>query len=168
MPRFAIAVLLALPLCAQVKITQQGNEKITVEIDGKPFTDFFIGPQTLKPYLHPLRTADGKVVTRGFPMIKDVAGETHDHPHHRGLWFAPGDVNGYDFWAAAPEAPLHGAGKCAIVLERVGKITSGKKSGSVTATFAWKVVGGETLLVETRTMTFYSDPQFRQIDFDAT
>ena len=27
-----------LPLCAQVKITQQGNEKISVEIDGKPFT----------------------------------------------------------------------------------------------------------------------------------
>ena len=172
MPRLAVALVLAffydLPLCAQVKITPQGKEKISVEIDGRPFTDFFVGPQALKPYLHPLRAADGKVVTRGYPMIADIPGETHDHPHHRGLWFAHGDVNGYDFWSADAEAPLHGKGKCAIVLESVSKVTSGKRSGSLTATFAWKVVGGETLLIETRTMTFYSDPQLRQIDFDAT
>jgi len=37
---------LRLPLCAQVKITQQGNDKVSVEIDGKPFTDFIVGPQT--------------------------------------------------------------------------------------------------------------------------
>ena len=32
-----------LPLCAQVKITPQGKDKVSVEIDGKPFTDFYIG-----------------------------------------------------------------------------------------------------------------------------
>ena len=167
MPRFAIAFLLALPLCAQVKITPQGNEKITVEIDGKPFTDFIIGPQTYKPHLFPLRAADGTIVTRGYPTIKDVPGESRDHPHHRGLWFAHGDVNGYDFWSADPGAPTHGK-KCSIVLEKVGKITSGKKSGTLTATFAWKGEGGDTLLIETRTMTFYSDPQMRMFDFDST
>src|ERR1700754_3685267 len=91
---------------AQVKITAQGKEKVSVEIDGKPFTDFYVGPQTMKPYLHPLRTADGKIVTRGYPMVPDVPGETHDHPHHRGLWFGHGDVNGYDFWSTDPTAPL--------------------------------------------------------------
>src|SRR5664280_3065267 len=80
-PKLLLVVALALPLCAQVKITQQGKEKISVEIDGKPFTDFYIGPETVKPYLHPLRTADGKVVTRGFPMVTDIPGEAHDHPH---------------------------------------------------------------------------------------
>ena len=60
-PKFLLAIALTLPLCAQVKITQQGKEKISVEIDGKPFTDFYIGSETAKPYLHPLRTADGKV-----------------------------------------------------------------------------------------------------------
>src|SRR5215475_5624504 len=99
MPRFAIAMLCALPLCAQVKITPQGSEKIAVEIDGKPFTDFYVSAKNPKPYLHPLRTADGKSVTRGFPMIPDVPGESKDHPHHRGLWFAHGNVNGYNFWA---------------------------------------------------------------------
>ena len=91
----AMTIALTLPLCAQVKIAQQGKDKISVEIDGKPFTDFYIGPDTAKPYLYPLRTADGKIVTRGYPMVTDIPGEAHDHPHHRGLWFTHGDVNGY-------------------------------------------------------------------------
>ena len=107
-----------LPLCGQVKITPQGKDKISVEIDGKPFTDFYIGAETPKPYLHPLRTADGKVVTRGFPMMTDIPGEAHDHPHHRGLWFTHGDVNGYDFWANEDSQKGAGKGKGRVVLER--------------------------------------------------
>src|SRR5215471_7393118 len=121
----------------QVKITQQGGVKVVVEVDGKPFTDFYVGPETPKPYLHPLRTADGKVVTRGFPMVADIAGEAHDHPHHRGLWFTHGDVNGYDFWANEESQPGAGKGKGKVVLERVVKASGGKKSGAITATFAW-------------------------------
>lgn len=170
MKRAALAIAFALPLCAQVKITQQGNEKIAVEIDGKPFTDLYIGAQTYKPYLHPLRTADGKAVTRGYPMLPDVPGEKRDEPHQRGMWFSHGDVNGYNFWAGEPGQTLaprfKGWGK--IVLERVGKIANGRKSGSLAATFLWKTSTGETLLVESRTMTFYSDPQVRMLDFDAT
>ena len=49
------------PLCAQVTITPKGSEKITIDIDGKPFTEFWIGRETKKPYLHPLRTASGTV-----------------------------------------------------------------------------------------------------------
>ena len=104
--RFVVALLLTVPLCAQVKITAQGKDKLSVEIDGKPFTDFYMGAQASKPYLHPLRTVDGKSVTRGFPMIADIPGEPHDHPHHKGLWFAHGDVNGYNFWAGDAEVPL--------------------------------------------------------------
>ncbi len=170
MLRFAIVLLAAVPVCAQVKITAQGKDKVAIEIDGKPFTDFYVGPQASKPYLHPLRTADGKSVTRGYPMIPNVPGESHDHPHHKGLWFAHGDVNGYNFWAGDPEVPLDpkfkGRGK--IVLERISKISNGKTSGSVTGTFLWNTSDGQTLLVETRTMTFYSDPVIRQFDFDAT
>jgi hypothetical protein len=167
-PKVLVVIALALPLCAQVKITQQGKDKISVEIDGKPFTDFYIGPQAAKPYLHPLRTADGKVVTRGFPMVADIPGEAHDHPHHRGLWFTHGDVNGYDFWANEESQPGVGEGKGRVVLERVDKLASGKKSGSISAAFAWKIPSGETLLLENRKMTFYSDPQLRIVDFDIT
>jgi hypothetical protein len=159
-----LAVLL--PLAAQVKITQQGNEKISVEIDGKPFTEFFIGPDVPKPYLAPLRSASGKVVTRSYPMA-DVPGESHDHPHHRGLWFTHGDVNGYDFWGNEDSQKGAGKGKGKVVLKKVNKIVSGKNSGYIDATFEWQA-GGATLLIETRRMTFYSDPRLRIIDFDAT
>ncbi len=163
-----LVIALTLPLCAQVKISQPGKEKISVEIDGKPFTDFYIGAESAKPYLHPLRAADGKVVTRGFPMVTDIPGEAHDHPHHRGLWFTHGDVNGYDFWANEESQTSTGKGKGRVVVERVDKFATGKKSGTVSASFAWKIPSGETLLLESRKMTFYSDPQLRTIDFDIT
>ena len=163
-----LVIALALPLCSQVKITQQGKDKISVEIDGKPFTDFYIGGGIAKPYLHPLRTADGIIVTRAFPMSSDVAGEAHDHPHHRGLWFTHGDVNGYDFWANEESQTAANKGKGRVVLERVDKFATGKKSGTLSASFAWKIPSGETLLIESRKMTYYSDPQQRTIDFDIT
>src|SRR5260370_23411399 len=71
------------------------NRKVDVLIDGQPFTSY-IYPTTLKkPVLFPLRTAEGVLVTRGFPP---GAGERTDHPHHVGLWFNYGNVNGIDFW----------------------------------------------------------------------
>jgi hypothetical protein len=160
-------LLAALPLAAQVKIAQQGNEKISVEIDGKPFTDFWIGPSTHKPYLAPLRSATGIVVTRSYPMDPNVPGESHDHPHHRGLWFTHGDVNGYDFWGNEPDQKGAGKGKGDVVLKKVNKVSGGKSNGVIDAVFEWKA-DGKTLLTETRRMTFYSDPRLRTIDFDAT
>lgn len=162
------ALVLALPLCSQVKIAQQGPGRISVEIDGKPFTDFYVGPETNKPYLHPLRTADGKIVTRGYPMVTDIPGEAHDHPHHRGLWFTHGDVNGYDFWANEDSQPGAGKGKGKVSIDGAAKLSSGKKSGTIDATFVWKIPTGDVLLREERRMTFYSDPALRTIDFDIT
>jgi hypothetical protein len=167
MRQILFVIACAATLSAQVKIAQQGP-RISVEIDGKPFTDFYAGPETNKPYLHPLRSADGKVVTRGFPMVTDIPGEAHDHPHHRGLWFAHGDVNGYNFWANEDSQEATGKGKGKIVLLGPAKLTSGKKQGAIEAAFAWKTSTGEVLLREDRRMTFYSDPSLRTIDFDIT
>jgi len=43
-----------------------------------------------KPYLYPVFSTNGVRVTEDRPK---------DHVHHRSLWVAHGDVNGYDFWA---------------------------------------------------------------------
>jgi hypothetical protein len=168
MKKLLLFLALTLPLSAQVKITQQGNEKVSVEIDGKPFTEFWFGRSTNKPYLDPLRSASGLVVTRRYPMVTDIPGESHDHPHHRGLWFTHGNVNGYDFWGNDDSQQGANKGKGKVVLTRIDKLTSGNKTGSIRATFAWKTPTGETLLTETRTMTFYSEPAIRTLDFDAT
>jgi len=80
-----------------VELKRQGD-RIEVRIGEKPFTTYYFGSDSPKPYLHPLRSAQGTVVTRGWPMVKNILGESHDHPHHRALFFAHGDINGVDFW----------------------------------------------------------------------
>ena len=110
MRKFLALLAFALPSVRRGQTDQGDNDHISVVIDGKPFTDFFFGANTAKPYMWPLRAATGTVVTRGYPIDANVPGETHDHPHHRGLWFTHGDVNGYDFWANEPsqESPKEG------------------------------------------------------------
>lgn len=43
-----------------------------------------------KPVLYPLKTASGKVLTRGFPL-DTIPGERVDHPHHVGHWMNYGE-----------------------------------------------------------------------------
>jgi hypothetical protein len=156
-----ISGLVVSPAAAQVKITQ-GSDRMMIEIDGKPFTDFFTGADTRKPYLHPLRSASGKIVTRRYPM-EMIEGESRDHVHHRGLWFTHGDVNGIDFWAN--DATQKGK-KGRVVLRKIVDLKSGKKSGTIAARFEWLDVEDSPLLAEQRTMIFYSEPTTRTIDID--
>jgi len=167
------AAALVLPAVAQVKISA-GPEKIAVEINGKPFTDFYVaGADVTKPYLHPLRTASGTYVTRMWPMEK-VAEEASiakpDHQHQRGLWFAHDSVIAggvkLDFWNNEASYKTPDRGK--IVLARLGKVTSGKDKGSIAATFDWTNLEGHKVLTESRVMTFYADPKLRIIDIDIT
>ena len=155
-----MGLLAVFPLWAQVRLTQ-GTDKISVEVDGKPFTEFFYGSAAPKPYLHPLRTASGVVVTRYFPMAK-VEGEATDHPHHRGLWFTHGDVNGIDFWGNEPPGNRTNMGR--VVINKILEV----KNGTIAALFDWIGPSQNKMLTESRRMTFYSDPRLRTIDFDIT
>jgi hypothetical protein len=153
---------------AQVTITPGSNE-IAVAIDGKPFTVFYIaGADLNRPYLHPLRSASGKIVNRSLPAGQ-LPGETTDHPHHAGLFYGHGDVNGYNYWAVQNGAnphPPNGANFGRIVLDRVASVRSGKESGSVDVVLTWLKPDGSPLLTESRRTTFYSHPELRIIDFD--
>jgi hypothetical protein len=152
---------------SQVKLTQ-APDRIRIDIDGKHFSDYMIGADAPKPYLHPLRTASGKQVTRSFPMDL-VEGEKRDHPHHRGLWFSHGDVNGYDFWANEKNQKGVGKGRGEIKVVKVKDIKSGKKSGTISTLQDWIDATGKRLLSEARTMTFYSETGGnRTVDFDIT
>jgi hypothetical protein len=160
--RYSIA-LLALPLLAQVDI-KQAADRVTVDINGKPFTELFIGPDVRKPFLHPLRSASGKIVTRQWPMVNGVEGETKDHPHHQGLWFNHGDVNGIDFWGSSPLSKNDKGAK--IVVKKIKEAKGGKNKGTIVGDFEWMDLSGAPLLHEARTMTFYADPDKRVIDID--
>lgn len=153
---------------AQVTLTQRPNE-VAVDIDGKPFTVFYLGGADLnRPYLHPLRAASGRIVNRSFPAGQ-LPGETTDHPHHAGLFYGHGDVNGFNYWAvqnvAKPQPPA-GANFGRIVLEKVASVKSGKESGSVDVVLTWLKPDGKPLMSETRKTTFYAHSELRIIDFD--
>ncbi len=95
-PCSLLAIFAFCSLQAGVVVKQVGAH-IHVEVDGKPFTDFYYGPDVPKPDFHPLRSASGKIVTRSFPM-ESLPGETTTDQHHRGVWLGYKEVNGYDFW----------------------------------------------------------------------
>jgi len=156
-----ILLLSAASLTAQVKYTAQDG---TITIDGKPFAAFHAGEEANKPFLAPVRSASGKVVTRGFPM-ETLPGESRDHLHHRGLWFSYDDVNGVKFWENDPSYTKGRVGK-QVVKKTAWK--GGAKQGTLTATIEWQTPEGEVLLVEQRAMTFRPDPKLRTIDFVCT
>ena len=179
-----VSAALSLPAFAQVKITP-GPEKIRVEINGKPFTDFYVAgklppyewpagkgkmvdAEVMKPFLFPLRAASGTYITRMWPM-EDVSEEKdlkRDHPHQRGLWFVHDKVNGLDFWNNEAGYTTPHRGK--VVLKKLGQMRSGSKQGSIAATFDWQDLQGATQLTESRLMTFRADPSLRIIDLDIT
>ena len=148
----------AASLSAQVRFTPDEN---AVNIDGKPFTTFHYGTEANKPFLAPLRSASGKIVTRHFPQ-ENVPGESHDHLHHRGLWFSYDDVNGVKFWE---NDPSYKKGHIGRIVVRNASWKDGDRSGTLTATIEWRDPTGKVLLTEDRDMVFYSDPKLRIIDF---
>lgn len=158
-PHHLVYPLFIVTLAAQVKFTP---DKIDIAVDGKPFTTFHFGTDVGKPYLAPLRSASGKIVTRHYPM-EQVEGESRDHPHHRGLWFSYDDVNGIKFWE---NDPSYKNPKIGHIIARAADWS--EKSGTLTATFDWKEPDGKTLLTEKRVMLFHADPVLRIIDFDIT
>jgi hypothetical protein len=160
MPRALLALTaLAAGLQAATVLTQHDG-RIDVAIDDKPFTSLYYGPEAPKPYLHPLRSASGKIVTRVFPM-ENVPGETKDQ-HHRGLWIGYKDINGVEFWENEFSYNRPNAGK--VVTRSIDLV----RPDTIRATFAWLDHSGEPMLEEQRTMTFSGTPATREINIDLT
>jgi hypothetical protein len=53
-----------------------------------------------KPFFWPLN-AHGVNLLRGWP-VEPKQGDSTDHPHHTGMYFAFGEVNGKDYWSKEP------------------------------------------------------------------
>ncbi|HCC56717.1 MAG TPA: hypothetical protein DEQ47_05545 [Solibacterales bacterium] len=164
MRKLCLAAMLAVcaPLPGQVQV-KQADHKVEITINGQPCSTFVYTPEAMKPYLYPLRAADGTIITRGFPM-QNVPGESTDHRHHRGLWFAHSNVNGFDFWNNEPTYKKTNMGTIAVL--RISKLKSGKKSGEIDAEMEWREPGGTPLLHESRKMVFTADGEQRVLDFD--
>jgi hypothetical protein len=135
----------ALPVHSQsevVSFTRQGDT-IQVAIGGKPFTIYNFDPKTAKAYLQPLRNASGVIVTRGFPIGHTIPAE-HEHdqnlePHQRAMYFAHGDINGFNFWSEEVFSKYYGheyhSAFGRMVFRKIEEVRGGPLFGTIRATF---------------------------------
>src|SRR4030042_6746533 len=79
-------------------------KKIDIRLRGSAYATFMYSESLEKPVFFPVYAPGGTTVTRGFP-IDPEEGERIDHPHHSGVWFNYGSVNGLDFWNNSSSIP---------------------------------------------------------------
>ena len=145
-------------------VADDAGKRVDVSVDGKPFTSY-IYPDTLKkPTLFPIRTSSGTLVTRGFPL-EPRPRERFDHPHHVGLWFNHGDVNGLDFWNNSYDIPADRAPKMGTIHhKRVIETKSGADRGELAVETEWVNFENKPLLRETARYVFRGSGDVRSID----
>jgi hypothetical protein len=175
MTRLASLLLIACSSAAPqtwkaVELKHEGD-RIDILVGGQPFTTYCIGPAAAKPYIFPLRSAQGTVVTRSFPLVADVRNEDHDEPHQRAMYFAHGDINGYDFWGEAEFArwSRHSVSTFVrTVFREVDTMRDGAGAGTLRAEFNLTTSNGSVIGTETQAYSFSGDERLRIIDCEFT
>lgn len=146
----------------RVQLGKVGDGLIEVRIAGERFTALNYASDLPKPFLYPVIGPTGAHVTRQYPM-KNIEGERHDHPHHRSIWTAHGDVrlgkfdeHGTDYWA-------QGSNKGLEKVTRIVRTASGPVFGLIEADIDWVTPAGKKELSETRTYRFYRTTEDERI-----
>lgn len=144
-------------------IPDTANKKVEVWMNNQLFTAYIFPNELKKPVLFPLKTASGISITRGFPL-DPKPGERIDHPHHVGMWFNHGDVNGHDFWNNSNDiGPEHKGPFGTIFHKSIQSIKSGIGKGELVVLSEWKDSFGKTLIVEETRFIFEGTTQDRTI-----
>lgn len=141
------------------------DDRVVVSLGGAPFTEYrFRGHD--KPILFPVFGPGGVPLTRSWPIVKDVAGEPQDHPHHESVWFMHGKVNGIDFWLHKPDS-AHGGARPRIEQTEIVRCESGP-GGLLETRNRWVAPDGTIVCTDTRQLVFAGDEHARTIDFTIT
>ncbi len=130
-----------------VALLFKGQNPVTKATESHLFTRYLTPSLPNKPFFYPILTPEGNPFTRRWPL-EQVATDTHDHPHHRGLWFTHGEVNGVDFWSEEAKA-----GK--TIHERTKNPISGSVFGGFQAQSAWVAPNGTRLATDERTIRVF-------------
>jgi Family of unknown function (DUF6807) len=158
-----------------VKLTRHGNT-VEIEVGGKPFTTYYFTTEVAKPYFQPLRSAQGTIVTRGFPIANQIPAD-HEHdpnlePHQRPMYFAHGDINGFDFWGEEAFLKYYGSDTKSQygrqVFLKLDSMRGGPGSGTLRATFDLVGPDGKPFAEEIQSYTFRGDERSRVVDCEFT
>ncbi len=149
-------------------IANEASRRVDITIDGSPFTSYVWPTSLKKPVLYPLIEDGGIEVSRGYPLAPRP-GERQDHPHHAGMWFNYGNVNGFDFWNNSDAIPEANRTKMGTIEQRkVVSTRSGKDHGELVVESVWITGEGKELLKETARYTFSRQGTVRTIDQQIT
>src|SRR5277367_916742 len=135
-------------------VADEPHQRVDITIDGQPFTSYIWPTSLKKPVLYPLVTDEGITVTRGYPL-DPRPGERVDHPHHAGLWFNYGDVNGFDFWNNSDAIKPEDRAKMGSILQtKIVSTKSGRDSGELVVESVWTTGAGQNILQQTTRYVF--------------
>lgn len=158
---FCVLLLTSVPLAAFAQkgsglrvVANEAARRVDVTFDGQPFTSY-VWPMSLKkPVIYPLITPNGVTVSRGYPLAP-LAGERVDHPHHAGMWFNYGNVNGFDFWNNSDAIKPEDRAKMGSIEQgRIVSVKSGTTSGELVVETLWRTGTGTSLLRESTRLLF--------------
>ena len=140
------------------------EQKVDVLIGGKHFTSYIYPEALKKPVLYPIKTVNGTLITRGYPL-ENRPFERTDHPHHVGLWLNYGDVNGLDFWNNSNTIAEDKKERYGSILHRdIVLMEDGDSQGKLAVTADWLDNQGDILLKEETTYLFEGLEDRRIID----
>lgn len=161
---FQVSASAAAPADGVRVVADEAQRRVDITIDGKPFTSYIWPTSLKKPVLYPLVDDEGVTVTRGFPL-EPRPGERVDHPHHAGLWFNYGNVNGFDFWNNSDAIKKEARGKMGTILEtKIVSTKSGPTRGELVVDSVWITGAGEKILDQTTRYIFTRRAHTRVID----
>jgi hypothetical protein len=145
--------------------------RIHINVDSRPFTTYYFDPAIAKPYLMPLRTSSGVIVTREFPIGNDVSAGNPKasafEPHQRPLYFGHGDLDGLDFWQEQVFDKYytdHGHQAYGHVVFRNIQSSQSRDSAYLRAEFTLNSPHDRVIGQETQEYTFRGDTTTRLID----
>lgn len=148
-------------------ISVEDKHKVDVFINGSLFTSYQYPENIEKTFLYPVNAPNGSVITRGFP-IEPRKGERMDHPHHIGIWFNHGNVNGLDFWNNSSAIPTEKKDLYGHIVHQKTNIIAGGKRGILEVILNWNDNKGNILLTENVRYIFTGDKNSRTIDHIST
>jgi len=160
-----------------VEIQDRGDYQLEVFVEGEHITNYVYNAAYERPFLYPVIGPDGLNVVRHLPNFGD-------HPHHKGISIALGDVSGrrgelgIDFWGLGTIGdPKQGR----VIHQRFTRIEEGPVFGMIQEENIWKQndllekapngrgrwrikMRGEILMREIRTITIWNVSPMRLID----
>lgn len=146
-----------------------GRYGLDVRLAGELFTTYHHAARHNKQFLYPVIGPTGRGMTRGYPMVTDIPGEKHDHPHHKSIHVAHGDVNGVDLWSELDDhgyqrhvsfSPAFGAGSAYV---------SGPVCGAFRSRSHWVSRNEQPVVTEEKHVVVYAPaPDARLLDIAVT